>query len=747
MLKSFCIAAVFVLSAFYTLINASEEQPPAPAIDKPTSEKLAAIIKKLDSNVYKERKQAGKELVKLIHEVGLPLEAPLKEYLKNSSAEVKQAIEKRLDLFAALDLRDYQDIIKIFDSLKLPDVKGLKFVRYNTGEYSNTPIEDGKIIFKYELGWVVSESNASIVIYKLNLATAEFDRTAVRKPGNRDALMNKLPKDRPLPGEYMELDWNAFCKSQTAAVGENLKDLYTYYESITQRVLPPPVEAALFGYWTYRRGCPIYAYALFKRAKESFSEYNNGREHFRQFSDAEFFPKSLCAFLRAFTADMANRGVSFEQLSEIWGVIKRTDPKNADPEAEEMVKFYKEMAKDEKKRKVLSEGEIKKLPAPKRVEYWMYNLRNLNLRQNDSWGDFNIFADRANSDDRNPAAELVKIGMDALPSVIEHIDDRRPTRCAVSSGRFTSGSLYLLRYGDVCQKIFSAITEKEIYDNRFSGGCMTQEGKEAEVKKVALEWWNGFRELGIDKTVFNRLESPSEDVRAGTARELINRDPKKYIPNLIKYVNGKSIYEASAVIRVVAESLDNSHRADLMNWLPLADLPACCIVAQTLAEKCASDAGAKELYSRIFRMSEADSRKDVCYIGWAMEVITKAPGDFPENATLTLMDSCIDEKRIIAINAASYLPVKRIIAKLLEILDDKSGTGYFRNSSEIRICDLAVNSLRSLLAYSKYFPEDKDAETKDGYISDLKKYISENIDKFDWAGLKKSAHLRREHFR
>ena len=129
------------------------------------------------------------------------------------------------------------------------------------------------------------------------------------------------------------------------------------------------------------------------------------------------------------------------------------------------------------------------LSTDQKVAYWMYRLRDLDDSMSPDAGavSFGRTPRRILNDfllpppvqsEPNPAKELKKLGLAALPAVIAHLDDTRPTRIGP-----------LLRYGDCCQQIFEAITGYTIFEQ---GGWETypvQMGQQKLCKQRAEKWW------------------------------------------------------------------------------------------------------------------------------------------------------------------------------------------------------------------------------------------------------------------
>ena len=121
---------------------------------------------------------------------------------------------------------------------------------------------------------------------------------------------------------------------------------------------------------------------------------------------------------------------------------------------------------------------LDKLPIKERVAELIFQLRDQN-------GEQICQPDRATSSatgaaKRQPRHQLVALGFDAVPQLIDAIDDRRLTR-AVGFHRSFYFSHYILRVGDCAADILDRIASHS-FNNRFNATLLI-DGKEAEVKK------------------------------------------------------------------------------------------------------------------------------------------------------------------------------------------------------------------------------------------------------------------------
>ncbi len=118
----------------------------------------------------------------------------------------------------------------------------------------------------------------------------------------------------------------------------------------------------------------------------------------------------------------------------------------------------------------------------------------------------------------------MKIGIDAIPEIIAHLDDRRPTCCEGLCSTGPSMNEYLLCYGDCCQQIIQKLSGHAFVDSNSFLAYPIRYGQAAQCKARAERWWRkyqqkGERQLLIEETQVGRRDSP------GQARRLIARYP------------------------------------------------------------------------------------------------------------------------------------------------------------------------------------------------------------------------------
>jgi len=145
-------------------------------------------------------------------------------------------------------------------------------------------------------------------------------------------------------------------------------------------------------------------------------------------------------------------------------------PKHDDTVA--AIGHYESLVGEDKAWKEPTKEEFAKFSVQQKVDYWIYHLRDLDVRQSSQPGMCYVltegfgFTGQHMSADKKPnvAVELKKLAYDAIPKIIAHLEDGRPTKCVGYWRNFAPESYHTLTYGDCCQQIFEAIALTTIYE-------------------------------------------------------------------------------------------------------------------------------------------------------------------------------------------------------------------------------------------------------------------------------------------
>lgn len=141
------------------------------------------------------------------------------------------------------------------------------------------------------------------------------------------------------------------------------------------------------------------------------------------------------------------------------------------------------------------------LAAAEKLRHLLLNLKDLDGKQYMQPGECDVFvAEQVFPADSPELAEggwgrgravshrLVELGWEAIPALIELIDDPRPTRSLGYWRNFAPDSYHVLTYGDCALQVLQQITGQSFYERSSTSSYPSTDGP-SPTKKRAQAWW------------------------------------------------------------------------------------------------------------------------------------------------------------------------------------------------------------------------------------------------------------------
>ncbi len=262
------------------------------------------------------------------------------------------------------------------------------------------------------------------------------------------------------------------------------------------------INAVRYAYLAKKRGREQHAADLYAQAKEVHDELMSGwvggpgklKDLFR------FVAENRASGLRNSAVSSGHYGDPRGELLTQWQRVLAMPDHSFQKEAELMVEGYQQLLTEDGQWIEPTPEERARFTTKEQLAYWMYKLRDHDAGQWSDPGMCNVFIEGRGEDDApNPAQKIRELGMVAIPALIQHMEDIRPTRCKGHWRSYSSDGQYLLRYGDCCQQIFEAITKHKIYRRRTTTGYPTYDGSAADCKAKAQAWWDEYQKKQQDK--------------------------------------------------------------------------------------------------------------------------------------------------------------------------------------------------------------------------------------------------------
>ncbi|MCC6151977.1 MAG: hypothetical protein IT461_17135 [Planctomycetes bacterium] len=173
--------------------------------------------------------------------------------------------------------------------------------------------------------------------------------------------------------------------------------------------------------------------------------------------------------------------------------------------AKEMLGVLRQMVGEDEEHAAKRIPPLSEMPVHERTAELIFMLRDQEGGSYFSGGSFTCSSGEDNNP--TPAAQLEALGYDAVPQLIEALDDKRLTRIVVS-GRYGYFNHWVERVGAVAAAIVAKIAGS---DSTWGPGS-------------ARTWWQEFQEIGEEATLVKRVSAGEYDA-PGQARRLVAKYP------------------------------------------------------------------------------------------------------------------------------------------------------------------------------------------------------------------------------
>jgi len=406
-----------------------------------------------------------------------------------------------------------REAIAWFDSLEFPDLAGKKCVRVATGHsvtYGDDPPTN-----RYRLAFLLDDRGGNFTVFELNLSTNTYEKTLAATPESRRV-------------GYEVLDLKEVADSHLALLRKP-KNPVDHFRRFGGR-LDERSEVFVLARGCAANGHDHAAHELIAEAaklRSWDSEDSPGAEGFVETLSAEIAHNRMWEAVEAFGDPSIGRK---ELLLEFQYIVKHfPEGKHAD-RAKKTAKLLKQMVEEDESRAHEKRKPLDEMTTEERGAELIFRLRDQNGHQLFQPGGCDIFNDRRGEE--SPAHQLVKIGFDAVPQLIEVVDDRRFTR-SVGCHRNFYFSHYVLRVGDCAQRIIERIASRRFYTRTDTNAAMVKDGEESEVKKRIKAWWADVERKGEKQVLIEAVEAADGNA-VWQARRLLKEYPDDALAPIVR---------------------------------------------------------------------------------------------------------------------------------------------------------------------------------------------------------------------
>jgi hypothetical protein len=403
-----------------------------------------------------------------------------------------------------------------FETLGFPDVKGRKFVRTATGRWYSSGGDPPRNTFIR--GFLLKEEGDEFTLVTLSLATETYRKTPAKTPAHKQvgyeavdlatgatAILKKLraPK-RSEDGDAKPL-W-----------GTDLHDR---------------TETFVLAWACRRNGLDKLAAELYDHASKMPQGYGYNPDKpptqpLKQLVADDLAHTEMWRGILAFEDPAIPRT---ELLKRFERIVKNYPESEHQERAKDTVALLQKMVKEDAEHAKEDRKPFEQLGKKEQIAELIFQLRDQNGRQYMQPGACDIF-DRLGGKEDTPAHRLVKMGYDAVPQLIEAIEDQRFTR-SVGYHRNFYFSHYVLRVGDCALAVLERITARSFWQASSTFSYLTKDNKAAEAKKKVQAWYDEFQKKGEKRMLIEAVERGDRDSHH-QATLLLERYPDEALPAL-----------------------------------------------------------------------------------------------------------------------------------------------------------------------------------------------------------------------
>ncbi len=434
---------------------------------------------------------------------------------------------------------------KWFDRLSFPDVKGCKLVRVERGEgYYHVP---GFAASPCREGFLVSDDEKQFDILTLDLFLL-----TLHKPDENTSKYMQF--------SYKELDLQEFAQRYPSAdtVDKGGDTFWPGYPMLETRA-----QAFALAWACYRNGHKKLATELCREVltSETFRTIPYGSTPMGGSWDHAAREKAKGDLTGLLQKDIGHAltwraVVAFDDLSvsrpellkKFETIVKHCGKSRTKGLAKEMVKILQQMIREDAVHSKRPHVPIEQMSSEDRIAELIFHLRDQNGKQYGHPGFLSVLDDpRA---DQSPAERLFEMGYDAVPQLIEALDDYSLTR-SVSCHRPYYFSHHVYRVNDCALEIIELIAQRSFYGRSYvehlskdggvqndsrdwdSGTHVSSEQKIAVIRKEIESWWHELQTKGEKQLLIDAARRGGRQVM-GQAALLVEKYPAAAAEPLIE---------------------------------------------------------------------------------------------------------------------------------------------------------------------------------------------------------------------
>jgi hypothetical protein len=482
---------------------------------------------------------------------------------------------------------DSRAAVAWFHTLGYPDLSKAKLVKVATGGSWTDSAGQHK---SFRTAFLIKTEGDSFTVFNLDLKTESFKKSPKNTPENQRVNFEECDLKKSVDAYLKSLSKSDNTDDRGQFLGESLRG---------------GAELFLVGYVCARQGHIDQALKMMQQTRKRYAEgiAPGNAKSLRQYLIDEIADSLLHDAVASFTQPWFATGaeLSRKELLAKFERIAKHFPEGENAEMPEdvsrfdwkrghhthMVKYYldrlKKMVEEDEAHAKLPLKPDKDLTKKERIAELIFRLRDQYGIQWSHPGSCDIFDRFLESKDapKTPAHQLVKMGYDAVPQLIDALDDERFCR-AVQWNHF---SARVLRVGDCASMIIGRIAGRSFPDSLHASNSYERNKEVVEMKEKIQSWWKEFQKKGERQMLIEATRSGDwNSIESG--RMLQERYPDSALDALNKGIAAaREDWVKTSLTRTIAKLKGNEALKVLRELLKTGSLVARVAAANELLGK------------------------------------------------------------------------------------------------------------------------------------------------------------------
>ncbi len=194
----------------------------------------------------------------------------------------------------------------------------------------------------------------------------------------------------------------------------------------------------------------------------------------------------------------------------------------------------------------------------------------------------------------DPVNDLLNVGWDAIPALIAHLDDTRPTRVPLGGALMTHAQICSNLLEEIGGCLFaSAQLDLKAAVDSLPRPTAADQPAPASARQLAETWWKQAQGEGPEAQFLLLLRGDEPRYVTLAARRLLELDAERHLPGIVGMLSSSKCVARERLLDVVSPRLTADHRRWVETFLQCDELPYVLFAARWLWRTCRDERGVR----------------------------------------------------------------------------------------------------------------------------------------------------------